>query len=915
MELAKLKDLVLDYVIFPVNSTNKRPITQWKSISKSPLFNFRKNQNYGIQTGKNNNIVVLDVDVKGGKKKIAQEFVKKYDLESKCNYIIRTISGGWHFYFKYEDELCSSLKPKINGISFIDFCSDGNYVVMEDSIIEGNKYECIKGNINSIDYIPQDIKDMILEWKNRRTTKTRNIKEGKYMEEIKYTDDTHLTKYSIEVIEKILGSDTFRAMAGDYSTWSLITAILKKYDLMEQWDNWSKTNNDKYNIQKNMEFWKSCNPDTVMADLDYIQFIYNLDSGEHIEIIENKIYDKITVKPKNTTVINRQYLPSMKNGKYYIDNEMQEVFNNKCVIIKASMGAGKTTLINEYIKDNDEKFISIVSRVSLSDTQYKTFSKWSSKYVHYSDRQNKNLDYYITTCDSLTHINLEDFNNRIVYLDEISSLLHYITMANHVKSKRDIFINFIHILNNSKQIICTDADVNDIVFKLFDMLDIEYAYIDNKYKHSNSTEHISYNNETTFFDNYSMVSEKEYTIFCADSKRKVDEARQILYNLNIPDDKILVITSDKTPLDTEKKLIDTDNWKDKYILYSPSIVYGIDFQPDKNLNVFCHVTGHTINPIQIMQQMFRCRKIENIHTCIKSRPHKSRFDCFDDVLDYYKKIDINEYIINGSNDCLNYIDDEETKYIFETIYMYYILADDLTKANYYKYITRTLEERNIETKIITSDIKKEQNTREQYDNKSELIENADLIIESILDGNKIKTFNPIVKRAEMLGLLNLEKNRAKQCIKKYKHIIEDDREYKKHNRMKYYLELVDEPDKIKNRYEHAKSSGYLINAQEDTIGKLELLRQLKYNDTENRKQTFDKLKKMTRLTSKEYDEKFYYKVLKHLDFDFIKSVREVKNKIRETRYKVDEDQLTVCKELIEIKKEAMRNSDYFIRDI
>ena len=55
-----------------------------------------------------------------------------------------------------------------------------------------------------------------------------------------------------------------------------------------------------------------------------------------------------------------------------------------------------------------------------------------------------------------------------------------------------------------------------------------------------------------------------------------------------------------------------EDWKDKYVFYSPKIIYGIDFVPEEAQDVFLFITTKTINPLQVSQQMARCRNIRKV---------------------------------------------------------------------------------------------------------------------------------------------------------------------------------------------------------------------------------------------------------------------------------------------------------------
>lgn len=896
------ESLVMKYVIIPVIKNTKRPIiNQWQTITKSPYSKFCNGCNLGFQCGKNNGIVVVDVDVKHGKKECAEKFINMFNLHNVCKFVVKTTSGGYHFYFKYSG--IKSCKPIFDGQKCIDFCSDGNFVVMPGSVIDKKSYECIKGSIDEVDEMSDILKNFFINWIESSQKRRVSIKEGKYMQDLNYNEDIELTDINLENLQIMLKSDKLIEYAGPTVKWMRITKILKKYNLIDLWDEWSKTCKEQYDRIKNMRKWKEANTSDIDCDLGYIQFLYNMSNGTHLEVIQNTIYEKISIEPTNTINISRRYLPSMKDDKMFIDREMKEILRHHCVLIKAPMGSGKTTLIKEHMQDRKDKFLSIVSRVSLADNQHKTFG---SKYTHYGDRKGKSHDYMITTCDSLPHLDLTEMGNRIVYLDEISSLLHYITTADHLKNPREIFMNLVHVLQSAKQIICTDADMNDIVFKFFEMIGITYTFINNTYEAQTDSIHYCYNSETIFWETYVKMSKKGFTILCSDTKSKADVGYKMLLDAGVDEDLIWLISSDKTPLDKEKKLCDTTNWSNKYIIYTPSIVYGVDFMPDTSLPVFASVSGVTLNPIQITQQIFRCRKVKNIYSFIKRGPCKADFKGYNDAKKYYDNLCIEKFAFNNLIG-LNYfsdIENSEIDAIFESIFIYHKLQDNLTTANFYKYITKFLAQRNIITQDVKHKSKEEKKEFMKHDNRVEMIDDAETVLADILDDKEVNTINPIVKRAQLLGFFDYKKEESKDLINKYKDIIINDGKFKSYLRAKFYIEFQENPDKIKERYTKAVEKGFEIKVRESALGKLEILRRIVHKDYQNFNDTFTLLKKLTRLNITEYNEITFYKVLKHIGVDCVESGRHVVNGTRKTGYHVNQEKLEFYRELMEIQNKA-----------
>jgi len=139
----------LDYglSIFPVyisqrggGKFNKRPAVPWKEYQTRLPYDEELHEWFddpglyngiGAVTGKISGVVVLDVESDA-----KPEHVK--DLRSRLT--SRTISGGYHHFYRWQRELRNTVK--IRGMS-VDFRGDGGYVVLPPSGSGEFKYEWV----------------------------------------------------------------------------------------------------------------------------------------------------------------------------------------------------------------------------------------------------------------------------------------------------------------------------------------------------------------------------------------------------------------------------------------------------------------------------------------------------------------------------------------------------------------------------------------------------------------------------------------------------------------------------------------------------------------------------------------------------------------------------------------------------
>ena len=119
-------------------------------------------QSYGIVLTADD--IVVDFDPRNNENAIEElNAMLGFDIETKCNFVIKTGSGGKHFYFKKSKDIKTvKILKEIKGI---DFLSAGSFVVGCGSFHKsGFSYEAIqhdKSNIRGIDDAPQALLDLI----------------------------------------------------------------------------------------------------------------------------------------------------------------------------------------------------------------------------------------------------------------------------------------------------------------------------------------------------------------------------------------------------------------------------------------------------------------------------------------------------------------------------------------------------------------------------------------------------------------------------------------------------------------------------------------------------------------------------------------------------------------------------------
>ena len=620
-----------------------------------------KTTNYAFKTGKTSDLIAVDLDCY--KWAEDHQFIKDFGsdyLKSFNTFTQSTPNGGYHLLFKYDKDLLHGQSKQYS----IDIRSNGGYIMGNGSIINGKSYKII--NDVEIIEIPQNLKDwLITYYQNNKTNKEHKQTD---LNDARYTYD--IDAEQLQHIIEALPMDTFT----DYTKWLKFTTAMKQLDKFEIWDELSKLHGgESYNYNNNVKAWNGCNESIPCFEA----ILKEIEQPEMLHYMKYKSIPSNTIKP--TKIINRAKLGHVKNDD--LDNTEYLIIETiKNYLLKSDTGTGKTTLIKNHLQQTQSKFISFVSRVSLADEQYRTFTQAGINCEHYQHppfiTEGSSL---ITTIDNIkkTYNLLDDIGEYIIFVDEFNSLVEYILQADTCLSKTrgQILKDFVYILKNCKQFICVDADISDLVFHLIKYVDREYEFIENEYKHNKGIEAVEVHSYRDLID---MISNEDKYIVCCDSATIATDIYLELSKLN--HDNIKLITGATTnigSLDDYEKLI-----------YSPKILYGLDSV--MNRKVFIYMKEHTISPRNMLQQVSRCRNIETLYFCFgKKWFEETRWDTYTDC---YNEM---SGVAAAADKLFNPTEpkSKELEHLFNQMYMHYLYIQDCCDSNKFLHFIQLIKER------------------------------------------------------------------------------------------------------------------------------------------------------------------------------------------------------------------------------
>ena len=893
--------ITTNIIKIPVSKGSKiAKVKGWQKLKKSAEVG--KNDDVAYKTGEDAGFFVLDIDHPKPNKNEKDGYKKWLNLNKKYNINTKTVRSknkGLHLYFKYDPELKQT--TKINGFS-IDIRSNGGYIMSPES--EG--YEII--NDTEITTIPFELKKWIMPHyvtvkktkKGRTKKKTKNVK-SKY---IFLYDKTEL---------KLVLKNLDKKYLNNRSEWLKVTAALKSENLYKIWDKWS-SKSASYDQEGNDKVWENMKPE---VDINYINQL------SEIELTVTK-----TMKLNLFT-----QAPTETRDEKYINLDNFDYMNNRTLLIKSATGTGKTTatvkMINAINEEQPRKVLSIVSRVSLAQQHHKNFNDNGIKIKNYMNLDEKHLndcDKLVIQLDSIVKLNWKKWRNCILYIDEINSLIDYMLNSTTLRSKRMQIWNTLNfMIKTCGFLIGVDADISDNVMSLFSELDEAYYLIHNKYmncKDKPATHYSDKNKVISIMKN--KLKNGEYFVACFDSLRDqnivIEELKQYCERKKLDCKQDFLIYSSRDGDDDSLKNVSM-TWTEKYVFYSPKIVYGLDFNNKVPVDVFFMSKSTSVNPLQFSQMVARTRNIKTLHYYIEEHNTPLDFDTVGDVKEYF------EDMTSHYDETVKACDDEDDEFfekkdlkkmqkmidgmrymqvdertgeavyankIYEKLFYQSYHYDQIMRSAMTWHFERILQEKGY---VIAKNKQKSKHAICEKKLKADVEENNNLKVERILNdkeeslsSSEKKIKEQMQKRAE---LLQVELDNAD-----YQDEITDDRKFVNHlNVSSLLMNNIDEKLVTKS-YQDCR-----VNNVKGNIMKIKLIKQLE-----------EKLGFKESLTI-EYDtDKARFAEVLKLDDKYVKTIQKTfRSKKEPSSYKDSYYMLigmyrNICKGVVTSKK--LSNNDY-----
>lgn len=736
-------------------------------------------------------------------------------------------------------------------------------------------------NIDNKITTPEKIKKKKQEKKEKvNNSKFEKKNDGTYEKFEKENDYVYMVD-NIEIINML--NDLDDDYLNEFEPWLIITSVLKYHNLYDIWNEWS-SKSEKYNEINNDLIYDYVK---INIDINYIVAILN-NSGKKYKLIKRFKVDNDDYEDDKKLNINN----------IYFDIEIKKILDYNDIIIRSDCGTGKSTFMSKYSdfikKENPNiKVMTIISKVSLTNQHNETFLKNDINLLNYKKEKNligNDFTICINSLHRISSITNDELNKYIVCIDEIDDFLDNIVSNNTMNHDLKTIVSLlVRILKNCKTAIYASAHIKKNLNYILNNKR-KNIFIENHYRKFKGTIAYEKNNQNEIlFIMTEHIKNNSYFLLACDSLIMATK----FYNefLKIIDDKnkILLITSE-THVNIENT---NESFKNKFVIYSPSIIYGLDFNIATPQDVFICCRGLSITPYQMIQQVVRTRNIKSVYYYIEKVNNTVKYESMDELKnEITNQMNTNIGLLDNvvKDMCCNTNEEQELylcNNIFFNLYIWEKYHNNIYMLDSKKKFESILLDRGF---IIIKDKETEIIKLNPVLNKKlkeEININSDLLISNYIEGNLIERENPkytnIHNRAKLLKIDKLEKN----VIEEYKEIIKTEKNMTNHSNL---IRLLKSDTYINLKISNFKENSMDVKIMSEVHNKISLIRKIeKENNIEKldvnfseegevvlSDSTYKLLKtvfssKKPKPKNKHDLKKFYVSMIKHLSNDLITS--------------------------------------------
>ena len=491
----------------------------------------------------------------------------------------------------------------------------------------------------------------------------------------------------------------------------------------------------------------------------------------------------------------------IKGNSYRLENifDYKYFSENDTIILQSSTGTGKTFTCSkwtfQYMKENPNcRILSICAKRSLCTEHYKYIQKMKNP-VYYQDVnaatkfEHINSVVCINSLYKYSYSNEFIKNNLILYIDEISIFLLSELCENTTidRNLKQIYLMIMNLVNNAKKVIVSQNQIDDVVYfflskrKSDKKLMVKNSYVNNENKKAYNVV------DKEMFGEILSNDIKNGGFLCACDSKEITERLMKRFLKTNPQLKEVthIITSD-----TSKNFnVERDIKSKNYYFYSPSIIYGSDFNFKNPTNQYIYITTKSVNANSLFQMSMRTRNIASMYYFYEKNVKKREAqysdlaDCKQDIMQkmqsYSKLLSLSSYI-DPTNEEMVIVENSYFEIFIRSQY-----ENDKLRSDPIHYFEKHLKNNGFSLEKVDEVVKSEELKNLQKERKDEINERKrqheedfDEMMDQCKDINDIEAcgsnfiFEQISKKMKFINIGSLEN------IQKYKEIILDDEKYK-----------------------------------------------------------------------------------------------------------------------------------------
>lgn len=379
-------------------------------------------------------------------------------------------------------------------------------------------------------------------------------------------------------------------------------------------------------------------PEDINNEYDFESVNHEFIDDNDIELMSNynNIFINSCVGTGKTTTIIKLITKWSKEHLEMLDKRYPNLkyLNKKdCEFVKSLLNDNSNEDVNDTINYlcnfNNKPHINnifnvriliISSLITLGDKIFKDLNDNGIKIFNYRTNSNsESLNNQHNLIISLEQLYKLRDSYDIIIIDEFTSFIgrfnSHTNKENRIKNLNTLF----KLCANSNHIILCDAILRDDSYYFSKILfnKRNSLYFMNSFKKCQDktvTIYKTKNNENItniFIDSFidDKIKSRESIIICSDSAKKATDIYEYIKSKDVPNEYVLLITKCYYK---QKAIVNCNNaFKNKCVIFSPKILYGIDIQIPYE-SIYAIYTGKSINSYLMLQQISRCRKCKEI---------------------------------------------------------------------------------------------------------------------------------------------------------------------------------------------------------------------------------------------------------------------------------------------------------------